>query len=204
MKKFTLLFLTLFSTIAFSQFSKTHYIPPVAHSDAQDPQGQFMYISCPSITPINFKIKEIGGTIITGTVARDVPYVYSIGAGNNTQMIIDRANVNQVLNNKGYIIEADDLVYVAVRMTSTPLNFQAGSIVSKGLAALGKQFRIGAFENIFAPSTNNNHFTFATILATENNTTISFGSIKPGVVLVNNTAVGNNPGSIILNQGQSF
>jgi gliding motility-associated-like protein len=199
--KFLFLF---FSITTFSQFSKIHYIPPVSHSDAQEPQGQYMYISCPSTSPINFQIKAIGGTTIQGTVTRDNPYVLVVGFGGNTQMMIDRNNVNQIMTNKGYIIEAEDLVYVTVRMTSTPLNYQAGSIVSKGRAALGRQFRIGAFENIFAPSTNSNHYTFATILATENNTTISFGSIKTGVSLINNSAAGNNPANIVLNQGQSF
>ena len=204
MKKFTLIIVLLYASSIFSQFSKTHYIPPVSHADTQAPQGQYMYISCPSTTNVNFQIKPIGGTIISGTVSRDLPYVYNIGSGFATQMMIDRSAVNQIMNDKGFIVEADDLIYVAVRMTSTPLNYQAGSIVSKGLAALGRQFRIGAFENTFAPSTTQDHYTFATILATENNTTISFGSIKPGVVLINNVAAGNTPNSIVLNQGQSF
>ena len=72
------------------------------------------------------------------------------------------------------------------------------------MAALGTHFRIGAFINTGAPSTTSNHYTFATILATENNTTISFADIKPGVQLINNTAAGSNPSNITLNAGQSF
>ncbi len=204
MKKIIPIIVFFFAINTFSQFSRIHYIPPVSAAAVVEPQGQYMYISCPSSTPINFKIKAIGGAVTLGTVSRDLPYIFYIGTGYNTQMIINQASVNTIKNNKGYIVEADNLVYVTVRMTATPLSYHAGSIVSKGLAALGRQFRIGAFENIFAPSTTTSHYTFATILATANNTTISFGSIKPGVQLINNAAALNNPSNIVLNQGESF
>ena len=198
--------IALFSITCFSQFSKTHYIPPLSNTPnaSQTAEEQYIYVSCPSITPINFKIKQIGGSIILGTVARDTPYVYSIGSGNGTQLLFDATDVNTIKSNKGYIIEADDLVYVSVRLTSGGQN-QAGGIVSKGLAALGTQFRIGAFTNIDPPSTaNGNYYTFASILATENNTTISFSDIKTGTVLFNNAAAGNTPSNVVLNAGQSF
>ncbi len=198
--------ITLFSISCFSQFSKTHYIPPLSNTPnvAQTAEEQYIYISCPSITPINFKIKQIGGSDILGTVARDTPYVYSIGSGNGTQLLFDSTDVNTIKNNKGYIVEADDLIYVSVRLTSGSQN-QAGGIVSKGLAALGTQFRIGAFTNVDPPSTSNGfYYTFAAILATENNTTISFSDIKTGTVLFNNAAAGNTPSNVVLNAGESF
>ncbi len=188
----------------FAQFSKTHYIPPLSNSDSQEPQEQYIYISCPSITPVNFIIQEIGGSIISGTVSRDSPYVYDIGSGFNTQLLISKSDVNTIKNNKGYIILAQDLIYANVRLTSTPQNYQAGGLVSKGSAALGTHFRIGAFIDTGAPATNDNYYTFGSILATENNTTISFGDIKPGVQLINNTAAGSTPANIVLNAGESF
>jgi hypothetical protein len=118
--------------------------------------------------------------------------------------LISKSDVNTIKNNKGYIINAQDLIYANVRLTSTQQNNQAGGLVSKGKAGLGTHFRIGAFINTGVSATTTNHYTFATILATENNTTISFGDIKPGVQLINNTAAGNNPANIILNAGQSF
>lgn len=163
-----------------------------------------MYISCPSITPIDFKIIQLGGNTIEGTVSRDTPYVYSIGSGYNTQFMVSSNEVNTIRNNKGFIVEAEDLIYVSVRLTCTPANFHAGGVVSKGLAALGTQFRIGGFLNTEVPNTTDAHYTFAAILATENNTTVSFSDIKTGVSLINNAVSGNNPGSIVLNSGESF
>uniref|UniRef100_UPI00374D68BF T9SS type B sorting domain-containing protein n=1 Tax=Flavobacterium sp. TaxID=239 RepID=UPI00374D68BF len=147
------------------------------------------------------RIIPLGGTIINGTVSRDTPYVLDIGNNSSSQILIDQSQANTILNNKGYIIEAQDLVYASVRIAAA---FHAGSIVSKGLAALGTQFRIGAFLNKDTPSLSSNYYTFATILATENNTTISFSDIAPGVVLVNNAAAGSTPANIILNSGESF
>ena len=155
--------LLLLSTInCFSQFSKTHYIPPLSNSPSQDPLGQYMYISCPSVTPISFQIKEIGGATISGFVSRDAPYIHQIGAGNDTQLLVSSYDVSTVKNNKGYIVQAQDLVYVNVRLTATT-NYQAGGLVSKGSAALGTVFRIGAFVNTGVTSTTNNHYTFAAI-----------------------------------------
>ena len=199
-----IILISLFSINCNSQFSKTHYIPPLSNSDNQEPQGQYIYISCPSVTPVSFIIQEIGGATILGSVSRDTPYIYTIGSGFDTQLLISQGEVSTIKNNKGYIINAQDLIYANVRLTSTTQNYQAGGLVSKGSAALGSHFRIGAFVNTGVPSTNNNHYTFATILATENNTTISFADIKPGVQLINNTAAGSNPANIILNAGESF
>jgi gliding motility-associated-like protein len=202
--KLFLLFITTFLSLnCYSQFSKTHYIPPFSNSDSQDPLSQYIYISCPSITPISFQIQEIGGITINGTVSRDTPYIYTIGSGPDTQLLVTRSDVNTVKNNKGFIIQAQDLVYANVRLTATQ-SFQAGGLVSKGSAALGTVFRIGAFVNTGVANTSDNHYTFASILATENNTTIAFNDIKPGVVLINDAASGNTPSNIVLNAGETF
>lgn len=164
-----------------------------------------MYISTPNTTPVNFQIIAIGGTTTTGTVSRDNPYVFNIGTGADTQFLISSSDVNTIKNNKGYIVEAADMVYVSVRFTTTPQNYQAGGVVSKGLAALGTRFRIGAFTNKQITNTlNDNYYTFATILATENNTVISFADIKTGVSLVNNASAGNTPANVTLNAGESY
>ncbi|TGD58083.1 T9SS type B sorting domain-containing protein [Flavobacterium humi] len=203
--KIKLLLLSLFVSITcFSQFSKTHYIPPLSNSDSQEPQGQYLYISCPSLTPVNYKIIAIGGGIVTGVVSRDLPAKFEIGSGFDTQLLVNASDVGSVRNNKGYIVEAEDLVYVTVRLTSTPLNYQAGGLVSKGLAALGTRFRVGAFINTGVANTSDNHYTFASILATENNTVVSFGDIKPGVSLVNDAGSGNTPANVTLNSGESY
>lgn len=205
MKRTILLFILLISVSGFAQFSKTHYIPPISGSNnnSSSAQEQYIYISTPKTTPVKFKIIALGGAIINGTVTKSTPYVYNVGFGTNTQLHVQKSLVNAVLSNKGYIIEAEDLVYVAARIIAGSAN-QAGALVSKGLAALGTQFRIGSLLNTETASYTDNHYTFVSILATENNTSIQFSGINTGVVLINNAVAGNAPGTIILNSGQSF
>lgn len=203
MKKTLQILFLIFSISVFSQFSKTHYIPPLSGSDSVPAEEEFIYISTPSTTPINFTIKELGGMNITGTVSRDVPYVYDANSGSAGQLVVEQAAANTIMDNRGYVVEADDVVYVTIRVIAGGGN-QAGALVSKGLAALGTKFRIGAFVNTLTANYTDSKYTFASILATENNTTIHFSDLKTGVSLVNNASVGNTPADIVLNAGQSF
>lgn len=200
--KFLLLLLFVFNISGLAQSSKTHYIPPLSDTPSYQTLDQYLYISCSSTTDITYKLTPIGGTPIVGTVRRDNPQAILIGNGSGTQILANNALVSTILNDKGYIVEAEDLVYVTVRLISGSGN-HAGGLVSKGLAALGTQFRVGAFTNREVGVTDGRHYTFVSILATENNTTISFSDIKPGVVLLNNPG-GSSPASVNLNAGQSY
>ena len=202
MKLFCLLIVLFISLNCQSQFSKTHYIPPLSGASSVISEDQFLYISTPNINPVNFRIIELGGNIITGTVSRDVPYVYNVGFGNDTQLHVDASLTSSILANKGYIVEADDLVYVSARVTAGNGN-QAGELVSKGIASLGLRFRIGAFTNTLVNNYIDIHYTFVSVLATENNTTVNFSGIKPGVLLIN-SGTGSSPFSIVLNRGESY
>ena len=195
--------ITLLSVNCYSQFSKTHYIPPVGGSENVPAEEQYLYVSTPSITPVNFIIKQLGGTTISGVVSRDVPYVYNIGFGTFTQIHVNESEIGNVLNNKGFIIEAEDLVYVTARIIAGNTN-QAGQITSKGTAALGTRFRAGGFLNTLIPGYNANNLTFISVLATENNTTVNFSDIPTDAVLINNFSGIIPPPSIVLNAGESY
>ena len=193
----------MFSVSCVAQFSKTHYIPPLSSSEQVIPSEQYLYISTPSLTDVNFRIIRIGSSDVTGTVSRDTPYVYLVGNGDNTQLNVKTSSVNEVLSNKGFIIEAEDLIYVTARVIAGEGN-HAGEIVSKGLAGLGTDFRIGGYVNTGNPNFAQHNYTFVSILATENNTIVEFSDIKPGVELINNIGAGNTPPPIVLNSGESF
>ena len=206
MKKVLILFFVFVSINCLAQFSKTHYIPPLSGSTTNSvlAQEQYLYISTPSITPVNVKINAIGVGITNISVSQNSPYAsLSIGSGNDTQLMTNSILLNTPLSNKGYIIEAESLVYVAIRVLAGNYN-QAGSLVSKGMSALGKEFRVGAFINTATTNSSNIRYTFLSILATEDNTSVEFKDIKTGVTLLNNTSVGNTPPSISLNRGQSY
>ncbi|MFV8369263.1 T9SS type B sorting domain-containing protein [Flavobacterium sp. LB2R40] len=203
MKKTLLLLFILFSISCFSQFSKTHYIPPLtcATNLAGD---HYLYISTPSTTDVNFKIIANGGSIITGVVKNTTPYIYSIGQGQNTQLITPKNTIG-ILTNKGYVIEAEDLIYVSVRVNAG-LNVNngsyvhAGGLVSKGNSALGKEFRLGAMLN---PVFDTNVLNFASILSTENGTKVTISNIPIGTLLTNGYVI-SGPITFILDKNESY
>ncbi len=202
MKKLALFFFIFLSVSCFAQFSKTHYIPPIT-ANTNLVGDHYIYISTPSLTNVNFKIIEIGGGIITGVVKNATPYVYSIGSGDNTQLFTPKSSIEKI-SNKGYIIEAENLIYASVRVNSglsnTGAYVHAGGLVSKGNSALGKEFRLGAMLNPFIDTTLLN---FGSILATENNTVVTISNIPIGTVLTNGTIV-NGPFTVTLNKNESY
>ncbi|WP_413997696.1 T9SS type B sorting domain-containing protein [Flavobacterium sp. W1B] len=202
MKKKLLIIFTFLSISCFAQFSKTHYIPPLTCTSnlAAD---QYIYISTPSTINVNFKIIAIGGNTITGTVNNNAPYRHTIGQGSNTQLLTPKNTIG-ILTNKGFVVEAEDLIYVSVRVNSA-LNQEgtynhAGGLVSKGNSALGNTFRLGAMLNPLFDSTLLN---FASILSTENGTKITISNIPNGTILSDGSTI-NGPIIVTLNKNESY
>ncbi|PZX94860.1 gliding motility protein [Flavobacterium aquariorum] len=200
MKNTLFILITFFSISCFSQFSKTHYIPPLISATGLV-EDQYLYISTPSLTNVNFKIIPNGGSVIYGTVNSSTPYRYSIGTGDNTQLFTP---ITGIVANKGYVIEAEDLIYVSARVNAglnnnTGYN-HAGGLVSKGNSALGTTFRLGAMLNpLFDPTLLN----FASILATENGTKITISNLQIGAKLLGGINV-SGPISVTLNKNESY
>ena len=183
----------------YAQLSKTHYIPPITDSGANssEPLDQYIYISTPNTTPVNFTIKQIGlNNDIKDIVVNNSPYVHDIGNGRNTQLFSTTNQTSRITNNKGFIIEADFPVYVSVRINA---GSQAGALVSKGASGLGKTFRVGAFTNL---SPTLNYLNFVSVMATEDDTNIDFSDINSSTVI--EAYNGPNSFSINLNQGESY
>ncbi|MAU30342.1 MAG: hypothetical protein CMC36_00320, partial [Flavobacteriaceae bacterium] len=198
-----LLFLINFHE-TFPQYSKTHYIPPITSTgnSSADPESQYIYVSTPSDSPVNVTIKPIGGIEINQTISNINPWEYYIGNGPNTNLIIRTSQLDgNPFENKGFIIESDSPTYVSVRLFSGG-DYQAGTIVSKGTTALGKEFRAGSFENegnLFG-GTPSNYLNFISVLATQDNTIVDFKEFGNGVTILNNIATEN----ILLNSGESY
>ena len=202
MKKIVFLVFIFTYIGGFAQFSKTHYIPPVSAQDGIV-EDHYLYISTPSTSNVNFKIIEIGGNIITGVVSNTVPYVYTIGTGSSTQLFTTKGNTG-IVQNKGYIIEAEALVYASVRVNSSRNNNggynHAGGLVSKGNSALGTNFRLGAMLN---PNVDPTLLNFASILSTENNTTVTISNLPIGTIFTNGT-IYTAPIVVTLKKNESY
>ena len=76
---------------------------------------------------------------------------------------------------------------------------QAGALVSKGLSALGKTFRIGSYTN---ENPQSNYLNFVSVMATEDNTQVAFSDLPAGLIIKNYS--GSTPVNISLNKGESY
>jgi gliding motility-associated-like protein len=203
MKKNLLILFTFISIGCFAQFSKTHYIPPITAQD-NIVGDHYLYISTPSTSNVNIKVIENGGSAVTGVVSNTNPFIYNIGQGNNTQLFTPKTIIG-IIQNKGYIVEAENLIYVSVRVNAgfNPQNnsySHAGGLVSKGNSALGTIFRLGAMLNpLYDPSLLN----FASILSTENNTKVTISNIPNGTILTDGSII-NGPIIKTLNKNESY
>ncbi|MEP1489517.1 MAG: T9SS type B sorting domain-containing protein [Algibacter sp.] len=182
----------------FSQLSKTHYIPPLTFANESNatPADQYIYLSTPSAADVPYTITPVGQTTnFTGVVSNNNPATISIGSGSG-QLFIPSIQTSTITNNKGYIIEAESTVYVSIRANA---GSQAGALVSKGLSALGTTFRIGSFTN---ESSGNDYLSFVSVMATEDDTQVSFNNLPPGLIIENYT--GTTPINITLNKSESY
>lgn len=203
MKKLFSFFLLLFVVVVtHAQFSKTHYLPPIT-AQSNVVEDHYIYISTPNTTNVPFKIIENGGNVITGVVNNVTPFRYFIGTGDFTQLFTPKNNIG-IVKNKGYVIEAEDLVYANIRVNAARNGFNgynhAGGLVSKGNSALGKTFRLGAMLNPLFDSTLLN---FASILATENGTKVTISNLPIGTILTDGTVI-NGPITVTLNKNESY
>ncbi|GGZ76766.1 T9SS type B sorting domain-containing protein [Algibacter mikhailovii] len=198
-----LLFLFLFSGyFGFSQLSKTHFIPPLTSSSFgnANPDDQYIYLSTTSKADVAYTIIPIGmpsSSNITGTVSNTNTQEIPIGSG-NSQLFIASTESSTVVGNKGYIIEADAPIYVSVRMNAGG-SAQAGALVSKGISALGNTFRVGSFTN---QNPQSNYLNFVSVMASEDNTSITFDNLPAGLIIKNYT--GTTPVTSTLNKGESY
>jgi gliding motility-associated-like protein len=203
MKKNALFLFVFLSISCFAQFSKTHYIPPMTASSASMVNDHYLYISTPNTANVNIKIIEIGGAVINKVVSNTSPLVHFVGQDYTSQLFTPKTIVG-IVTNKGYIIEAEDLVYVSVRVNSVRNNNNtynhAGGLVSKGNSALGTTFRLGAMLN---PNIDPTLLNFASVLATENNTKVTISNISIGTIFSDGT-IYNAPIVITLNKNESY
>ena len=177
----------MFPIIAFGQASKYHYIPPLtsAAGNADDMSAQWVYITTPSSSPVNYTIWPLpisNATSHTGTIDKLTPaealvnntdYYIADNAGFG-QLFIPRSDTGTVTTDKGYYIEADAPIFVNIRYKA---NAQASGLVSKGQAALGKSFRSGGFTN--GSPADVEYLNFASVMAVEEGTTsVTFSDIN--------------------------
>ncbi|MFA8432995.1 MAG: gliding motility-associated C-terminal domain-containing protein [Marinifilaceae bacterium] len=199
----------------FAQLDTKHYIPPCyAGTDSYYNVGKhWAVITTPSTEPIEILIQRGNGIEIDRvTVSRTKPIVYLLGAAvyNSSRDrviryphgVIDYSQLNTKLADQGLIFSSDKPFYVNIRHRTSVHGF---SLTSKGQSALGTLFRSGHIYSKTGPyDENRSHF--ISVMATEDNTSVTFSEIKTGVITSKSKerkAVGGNI-TKVLNAGESY
>ena len=202
MKKLALLFLLLSSIISFSQLSNKHWIPPLHSRSSNDISDQYAYLSTAETTPFLVTVTDGSGAPFSGSpfsLSATTPVIISIGTGQPTKMFLNLSDVNVVLSDKGLILEGNKDFYVSFRMRNTN---HAETIISKGRPGIGTSFRLGCMIN---ESQDARKSFVSSVMATENNTTITLSDYNTGVIFA--SGVGNitsDSQTFNLNAGQSI
>lgn len=207
-----------------AQLDVVHWLPPLV-TDTIGASGsnlgtQRLVITTPSVNPVNYTIVDGAGvTVSAGTVSNSAPIDLVLGGlvgGNYTSQtagagnIIDFSQFNTV-SAEGLIVTADEPVFVNLRQRS---GAQGASLTAKGCSGIGTEFRVGVMREREAFGTESFRNQFVSVMATEDDTVVTFDDFKPGVVISGGTATteppasGNplttDPISVTLDAGESY
>lgn len=201
MKKIALLFLLLSSLITFSQLSNKHWIPPLHSRDAGQIADQYVYLSTPETTPFLVTITDGSGNPYPNSpvlISSSSPISIPIGTGQPTKMFLNLSDVNTVVSDKGIILEGSKDFYVSFRMRA---DNHAETLISKGRPGIGKKFRLGCLIN---ESQDNRKSFVASVMATENNTTVTLSNYNTEVIFASGSGnITSDSQTFTLNAGQS-
>lgn len=179
MKKLALLFLLLFSAISFSQLSNKHWIPPIHSRDNSAISDQYIYMSTNETVPFQVTATDGNGVPYAGspfTISAATPAFFTVGTGQPTKMFLNLSDVNTVVSGKGVILQGPKDFYVSFRMRHSA---HAETIISKGKPGIGTSFRLGCTIN---ESQDNRKNFVASVMATENNTSVTLSNYNTGVI----------------------
>ncbi len=183
-----------------------HLLPPLYAK--QDVRDHYLLLSTNEETPFEVVIQNAdgangvaGGINETITISKSSPATidlssapFATGKGHASLGVIKTSQVGQVDQKEGLILTGDQAFYANVRHQT---NVQGLSLSSKGQLALGTEFRSGHL----VTNTNQNwrKAHFISVMASEDNTVVSFKDLPEGVTFVN-----GYPGQVTLDKYESF
>ena len=207
-QKFIVVILFLISSVnCFAQYDKSHFIPPFYSRDSTNGELGFhyLYLSTNNVTPFNVEIIKSDGTLITLiTISKTAPAEVILGWNYFATVMVRESQLNTPLTDEGVIARADHAFFANVRHLSAA---QGMSLTSKGTLALGTRFRSGhLYSNISTNTDGVKKSHMISVMATEDNTTVTFSGIKTGVIFHNTPTTGNTSDdiSVTLNKYETY
>ncbi|MBW7675731.1 T9SS type B sorting domain-containing protein [Chryseobacterium chendengshani] len=197
MKKLLSFFLIFYVfSISFAQLDREHWFAPMVDRTGNPNPYQKLYLSTNRTIPFTVSIYNNNVVIGSVTISKNNPQKFDV----LRDYIITTTQTDLFTpTSKGLYLKADFPFYANLRFS---VFNHAEIITSKGIPSTGKTFHVAS-----APITvSNTILNFMTsILATEDNTTVTISGYKPTVQFSNGTTGATTPTmTFILNKGQSY
>ncbi|KFC19767.1 hypothetical protein IO90_10990 [Chryseobacterium sp. FH1] len=174
-----------------------HWFAPMANNYGSSSSNyQAVYLSTKETTPFLVEIYSAGNLIGNETIAKGSPAVFKIPK----QYIVTNEDSDRLsVLNKGLHLVGSKKFFANLRFSVTN---HAEIVTSKGLGGLGELFYLGMPEvNLGSPTANSNHT--ASVIATENSTTVTLSGYDAGLGFTNDYAPSATK-SVVLNKGESY
>lgn len=210
-------FFVLLGTQVSAQLDTKHWIPPFyakpgPNTGTTNIQKHFVSLSTPSEDTIPITIRNGYGELIDIIeISRNAPAQYTLGpignANTNTYPlnVIPTDSLNLKIRSQGLYFESYQPFFVNMRHKS---GSQGTSLTSKGQIAKGQRFYAGHIYTRYntgsgADSWNNERRShFISVMATEDNTIVTFDMIKAPISYVGQTP--GEPISVVLDAFESY
>lgn len=206
MKKILLVFITILSIFLvkteniYAQIDSLHYIPPMCafSASSSDVDDHRMVLTTSETTAFTVTIRNNDGTFTrTVSLSSSDPQKINLNwpnKGIGSQGVIGTGDLNKILNTEGLIVSGAKKFFVSIQNKS---GAQGDLLTSKGTTGLGTDFYSGHMHSLTGTyDSYNGHF--ISVIATENNTNITFSN--PRIHLKNKP----NTFTISLNKGESY
>ena len=199
MKKLLTIFLFFISYFISAQFDTEHWFAPMADASNGSEAQQYIYVSTNESTP--FKVDIYNNNVIIGTIN-------NLSKGSPQKFYIPREYIitsnNTEINAKatlGLHLVGEKKFFANLRFS---VSNHAEILTSKGKSALGKNFYIGMGEQYIPTRIDyiNGLNAIASVIATENNTTIKLSGYNKDVIFSDGST--DDEKTIILNKGESY
>ncbi|WP_396152756.1 T9SS type B sorting domain-containing protein [Flavobacterium sp.] len=183
-----------------AQLSNKHWLPPLHSRDATAISDQYIYMSTNETVPFQVTATDGNGVPYAGspfTISAASPASFTVGTGQPTKMFLNLSDVNTVVSGKGVMLQGTKDFYVSFRMRHMA---HAETIISKGKPGIGTNFRLGCTINEIVDNRKN---FVSSVMATENNTTVTLSNYNTGVVFSSGTGnITDDTQTYTLNAGQ--
>ena len=200
MKKILLLLIFLsFFTKTFAQLDTDHWFAPMVDRTGLDYSMQRIYMSTNETVPFTVNIYSNKTVIGTVTISKNSPQFYNIS--NRGYIAVTPADASSSVDlfkpvKRGIYLKGEKPFYASLRFS---VNNHAEILTSKGMAGLGKDFRV-----VMAPILAENEILnfMTSVIATQDNTNVTISGFDPNLKF--SDGVSRLQFNFTLNKGESY